>query len=115
MLGVEGGDPVTGQLGTYTWGDGGSDSPWLPGAPLKAAAGEPLTMTLGGGVGVARWTARRVAAGSEGAPGATSLGTGRAAPVTFPSPKKGTWSVQVTVEFEGGVGSANYYWQLDVT
>ena len=29
-IAVEGGDPVTGQLGTFTWGDGGSDSPWLP-------------------------------------------------------------------------------------
>ena len=31
-LAVEGGDPTDGQLGTYTWGEGGSDAPWLPGA-----------------------------------------------------------------------------------
>src|SRR3954452_7640141 len=35
-LAVEGGDPVAGKLGTYIWADGGSDSPWLPGAPIKA-------------------------------------------------------------------------------
>ena len=32
-LAVEGGDPVAGQLGSFTWNGGGSDSPWLPGAP----------------------------------------------------------------------------------
>ena len=57
-------------------------------------------MTLGDGVRHGQWTARRVPAGAEGAPGATSLGTGPGAPVTFPSPRKGTWSVEVTVEFE---------------
>src|SRR4051812_23157240 len=113
-LRVEGGDPVTGQLGTYTWGGAGSDSPWLRGAPLKAAAGEPLKMTLRDGVAIARRTARRVPAGSEGGPGATSLGMGPAGPVTFEAPKKGNWSVQVTVEFGGHQGSASYYWQLDV-
>jgi hypothetical protein len=113
-LSVEGGDAVTGQLGTYTWGGAGSDSPWLRGAPLKAGPGEPLTMTLSDGVAAGQWTARRLPAGSEGAPGAISLGTGPGAPVTFPSPRKGTWSVQVTVEFGGGQGSASYYWRLDV-
>ena len=44
-LAVEGGDPVTGQLGTFTWGDGGSDSPWLPGAPIAVGTGEQLTVT----------------------------------------------------------------------
>ena len=33
-IGVEGGDPVVGQLGTYAWAGGGSSSPWLPGAPI---------------------------------------------------------------------------------
>ena len=34
LLAAEGGDPVAGQLGTYVWFESGSDSPWLPGAPL---------------------------------------------------------------------------------
>src|SRR5688500_217654 len=46
FLAVEGGDPVVGQLGTYVWLDTGSDSPWLPGAPLAVGAGEPLTLGL---------------------------------------------------------------------
>jgi hypothetical protein len=45
-LAVEGGDPVTGQLGTFTWGDGGSDSPWLPGSPIAVGTGEQLTVTI---------------------------------------------------------------------
>ena len=47
-LAVEGGDPVTGQLGTFTWGDGGSDSPWLPGAPIAVGTGEQLTVSIAG-------------------------------------------------------------------
>ena len=50
-LAVEGGDPVTGQLGTFTWGDGGSDSPWLPGSPIAVGTGERLTVSIAGAVG----------------------------------------------------------------
>src|SRR6266576_2728071 len=37
-LAADGGDPVVGQLGTYTWLDGGSDSPWLPGTTIAVGA-----------------------------------------------------------------------------
>ena len=43
---VEGGDPVVGQLGTYSWAGGGSASPWLPGAPIAVGAEEPLIVTV---------------------------------------------------------------------
>jgi hypothetical protein len=46
VLAAEGGDPVTGQLGTYVWLQTGSDAPWLPGAPLTVGTGEPLTVGL---------------------------------------------------------------------
>ena len=114
-ISVEGGDPVVGQLGTYTWADGGSDSPWLPGAPIKAAAGESVTVTLEDNVGVGMWTARRVPAGAEGGSGASRLAGGNGSPVTFAAPPKGSWSVQVTIQFAGDLGSAIYYWRLDVT
>lgn len=112
-LAVEGGDPVVGQLGSYTWADGGSDSPWLPGTPMRAGAGEPLTVTLGDGVAVAGWTARRVPAGTSNGTGAVGLGAG-GAPVTFAAPGRGTWSVQVAVVFAADLGTAAYYWQLTV-
>jgi hypothetical protein len=113
-MSVEGGDPVVGQLGTYTWADGGSDSPWLPGAPIAAADGESLTVTLDGGVGIGNWTARRVAAGAEGGAGAGALAKGASGPVTFDAPAKGSWSVQVTIQFAEDLGTASYYWRLNV-
>jgi hypothetical protein len=112
-LSVEGGEPVIGQLGTFTWGDGGSDSPWLPGSPIACGTGERLTVTVGDGIGVATWSARRVPAGATDASGAVGLGAG-GPPVAFDAPPVGSWSVQVTVDFEGGLGSATYYWLVSV-
>jgi hypothetical protein len=116
-LAAEGGDPVDGQLGSYTWAGGGSDSPWLPGAPLRVATGERLTLTLADGVRVEDWTARRVPATTGGGPpdgsGAVAIGGG-AAPVVFDAPMPGRWSVQVAIRFVDGLGSATYYWRLEV-
>ena len=112
-LAVDGGDPVVGQLGSFTWGDGGSDSPWLPGAPIGVGAGEQLTVAFADVVGVAGWTARRVPAGPANGTGAVGLGTGGAR-IDFPAPPPGTWSVQLAVQFAADGGSATYYWQVTV-
>lgn len=113
-LAAEGGEPATGQLGSYTWLDGGSDSPWLPGTSLTVGAREPLTVTIGGGVGVADWSARRVTAGTSDGSGAIELGQAAGPPVAFAAPAAGSWSVQVTVRFANDLGSATYYWRLTV-
>lgn len=112
-MAVDGGDPVAGQLGSFTWGDGGSDSPWLPGAPIRVGAGEPLIVAIGDGIAVARWTARRVRAGTANGIGAVGLGDGDAR-ISFQPPPAGTWSVQVAVQFATNMGSATYYWQVTV-
>jgi hypothetical protein len=112
-LAVEGGDPVVGQLGSFTWGDGGSDSPWLPGSPVSLGTGERATVTLSGGVRVASWTARRVPAGTLDGSGATGLGGGGAT-IAFSVPGPGRWSVQVDVRYADDLGSGTYYWQLTV-
>lgn len=112
-LAAEGGDPVKGQLGSFTWAGGGSDSPWLPGAPLHVGAGERLMVSTPPGPGVTEWTARRVPAGSTDGSGAVALGGGPA-PVAFDAPTTGSWSVQVAIRFTGDLGSATYYWRLDV-
>jgi hypothetical protein len=112
-LAVEGGDPVTGQLGTFIWGDGGSDSPWLPGSPIAVGTGELLTVTIAVPIGVATWSAKRIPEGATGGSGATGLGTG-GPPIAFDAPEAGTWSVQVIVDFDGGLGSATYYWLVTV-
>jgi hypothetical protein len=114
VLAAEGGDPATGQLGSYTWLDGGSDSPWLPGTSLTVGAGEPLTVSVGGGVGVADWSVRRVTAGTSDGSGAIALGQAAGPPVAFAAPGAGSWSVQVTVRFAKDLGSATYYWRLTV-
>lgn len=112
-LAVEGGDPVIGQLGTFTWGDGGSDSPWLPGASVSAASGERLGVTVAGGVAVASWSARRVIAGTSDGTGAVALGSGPG-PAAFEAPPAGAWSVGVTLDFADNLGSATYYWAITV-
>ena len=114
MLATEGGDPVAGSLGSFTWGDGGSDSPWLPGASITVGAGESLTVRLPDDAPVQDWIAKRVAAGTLDGAGAISLGNGAAAPITFRAPAPGAWSVQVDVTFGDDLGSAAYYWAVTV-
>jgi hypothetical protein len=112
-LAVEGGDPVTGQLGSFTWDGAGSDSPWLPGSPITVGAGERMAVTLATDPGIAGWAARRAPAGTVDAAGAVALGQG-AGPITLAVPPPGTWSVQVTIQFAGDRGSAAYYWKITV-
>jgi hypothetical protein len=114
QLAAEGGDPVTGQLGTYIWGDGGSDSPWLPGARIAVGAGEPLTVTFRSSAAVATWRARSVPSSADGPAGARLLGEGTGGPA-FGAPPAGSWTVEVHVVFDGGVGDASYFWRLEVT
>jgi hypothetical protein len=114
QLAAEGGDPVTGQLGTYVWGDGGSDSPWLPGAPIVVGAGEPLMVTFRSSAAVATWRARSVPSTADGPAGASVLGEGNGS-LAFGAPAAGSWTVEVHVVFDGGVGDASYFWRLEVS
>jgi len=112
-MAAEGGDPVTGQLGTYVWGDAGSDSPWLPGAPIAVGVGEPLTVTFDPAIPVSTWRARMVPAAAAGPDGASSLGLGAGDP-RFGAAEPGSWTVEVHVAFVAGRGDASYFWRLDV-
>lgn len=119
VLSADGGDPVTGQLGTFVWLTTGSDSPWLPGAPLAVGAGEPLTLRLVPDGDIRAWLARSVPAGTQGPDNATTLedstvlGEGTGNP-TFAAPGPGAWTVEVFVEFAAGAGDASYFWRLEV-
>lgn len=112
-LAAEGGDPVAGQLGTYIWGDSGSDSPWLPGAPIAVGAGEPLAVTFDPDVAVESWTAVYVPTSADGPAGAKTLGEGSGA-LTFAAPGPGSWTLALDVTFAQGAGSAYYAWRLNV-
>ncbi len=114
-LSVEGGDPVAGQLGSFTWSGGGSDSPWLPGTPISIGADERLIASLAGGFPVDTWSARSAPATSSNGAGASGLdgGSGNGV-ITFAPPPKGRWSVQLSIGFADQRGSATYYWQVTV-
>jgi hypothetical protein len=112
-LAAEGGDPTDGQLGTYVWGDGGSDGPWLRGARVEVGSGEPLVVSFRPDETVATWSARSVPSTADGPAGATVLGEGSGQP-RFPAPQRGTWTVEVHVVFAANAGSASYFWQLAV-
>jgi hypothetical protein len=113
LLAAEGGDPVAGQLGTYVWLETGSDSPWLPGSPIAVGANEPLAVSLVPDGDIRAWVARYVPANAAGPDGATSLGDGTGSPA-FAAPGPGSWTVELSVEFAAGAGSAHYFWRLEV-
>jgi hypothetical protein len=108
---AEGGDPVDGQLGTYLWGSGGSDSPWLPGARIAVGAGEPLSVSVAADQPAVSWSARFVPANAVGPAGATAMGSGQGRP-GFLAPDPGTWTVEVHLVF--AAGEASYFWRLEV-
>jgi hypothetical protein len=108
-LAAEGGDPITGQLGTYVWADGGSDSPWLHGAPIAVGSGEPLNVAFLPPIEVVAWRARSVPSSASDPSGARSLGQGSGLP-RFQGPGSGSWTVEVHAEFADGAGSASYFW-----
>ena len=113
-LAAEGGDPVTAQLGTFDWRETGSDSPWLPGAPIGIGAGEPLTVSLEPAVAIESWRARLVPATADGPAGAVVLGQG-SGPLVFGAPAPGEWTVEVAVVFADALGKASYFWRLEVS
>ena len=112
-LRVEGGDPVVGQLGTYSWAGGGSSSPWLPGAPIAVGAEEPLIVTMDQPFIVTAWTARLAPAADQDGAQAVVVAEGDGQPI-LSVPKRGSWTLAVTVTF-GTRGSATYAWRLDVS
>lgn len=113
-LGAEGGDRVVGQLGSFTWKGAGSDSPWLPGSPIRVGSGEPLTVTITGSPSIGSWTARRIPAGATDGNGAIAMGSGEGDPIGFLAPDSGRWSIVVDVRFAAGSDAAAYSWLLDV-
>jgi len=113
LASVEGGDPVQGQLGTYTWAGNGSDAPWLQGAPISVGRGEVLGVAFDPLVDVSSWSARFVPLGRDGPAGGHPLGQGRA-PIRVGVPPPGAWTVLLSVDFADGLGTASYAWAVTV-
>jgi hypothetical protein len=114
LSGLAGGRPATGALGTYTWGGGGSDAPWIVGKRAgTAGSGSRLAVDLGGLTPVGWDTAwAKVRNGVAASPTGASSGTGLPV-VTAPS-SGGDWTLRVTVSFGPGA-NATYYWRISVT
>jgi hypothetical protein len=115
LLAVEGGDPVVGDLGSFTWLNAGSDSPWLPGEPIRVGAGETLAIELDPPIAIQEWTATRrpwpLPDGVAEAPvDRGSLGEA----VSFMAPPPGIWSVHVSVWFASNRGQASYFWRIEI-
>jgi hypothetical protein len=110
------GDPVAGQLGTFTWLDGGSDSPWLPGTPVVVPARTDLRVGFDPALPVSSWTATVVPASADGPAGAATLGRGDGtdAPVDFDGPEAGSWTVRLHAVFANGLGEASWFWGVAV-
>jgi len=113
-IAVEGGDAVVGQLGSFGWKNGGSDGPWLDGSPIHVGAGERLVLTLAEPVAIDTWQVSRVLPGSRDGMGSVGMAEGSGEPVTFVAPPPGSWSVSVNVLFADNLGSAAYYWLIEV-
>lgn len=115
-LHVDGGDPVVGQLGSFNWRNAGTDAPWLPGNPIHIGVGETLILDLAEPVTIDNWTvSRQLPRASLDGTGAVGMAQGSGAPVRFAAPPGGLWSVHVGVWFANGLGSAAYYWLIEVS
>lgn len=114
-LAVEGGDPVVGELGSFTWNNAGSDAPWLPGHPIHVSTTEHVTFTLAGAVPIETWHVARVLSSAvPGGDGVVGMADGTGSVIGFDAPPAGRWSVTVRVRFGGNLGDAAYYWAVTV-
>jgi hypothetical protein len=109
-----GGRPTPGELGSFTWRNGGSDSPWVivPTGQATRPAGsysidlepplEPVTW-------IAVWAP--IEHGRPGTVAGYEEGTGGGITFTGP-PEPGPWSLRLDVDF-GRPGRATWYWRLE--
>ena len=108
------GEPAVGDLGSYTWGDEGSDAPWIVSdRGAFARPGTPVSITFDPSVEPPAWTVRwaPITAAGAGDVASASQGTDE---VTFAVPDQaGAWSLQVEARFGTGHG-ATWYWRVDV-
>jgi hypothetical protein len=102
--------PIPGVLGTYTWLGTGSDAPWLRGTPVTLPPGGTATVSLKPPVGTASWSIRKAKPGDASGTTARQIAAGTG-PIAFTVPPE-AGTILLTVDFAGGVGTANYFWAL---
>jgi len=122
VLSVDGGEPITGALGTYVYEGSGSDAPWLPAAslePVQVPAGATLELKLEDASAFVSWSAQVAAADDVRGESRTGLGQSegseRMESAAFASPETGQWVLAVRVFYPDDRGDAFLFWLLDVS
>jgi hypothetical protein len=112
VLTFAGGEPVAGDLGTYTYRGTGSEAPWLAGEPVAVPpTGALAQVFLSEPLPIASWWARVAPTGRQPRLGEPrEIGTG-AGPIAFELPT-GAWTLELSVQFGDGIGDATYFWEL---
>ena len=110
---VAGADALIGQLGGYTWRNGGSDAPWLQGTRGAVPPDRPLQFGLSRDVPIDEWSVAYAAAGQQSPERVVPLDpTG--APLEVVPPPTGRWTLVLRMRFGEGLGDATWYWTLIV-
>ena len=118
------GRSVTGDLGTFTWSQGGTEfgshAPWLPGEDAGAVApGARVQVAFDPALRVRSWSLRVAPAGRQGE-STMALASGSGAPVAADvALEAGVWEIELSVELgssgdDRGRGSATYHWRVAV-
>jgi hypothetical protein len=108
------GEPQVASLGTYTWGDQGSDAPWIVArGGNEVKAGTPLQVSLDPSMTPASWTARWAPVAGDGVGDVASSQDGSGSPSLLAPAATGWWSLQLEAHFGQG-HSAVWYWRLEV-
>jgi hypothetical protein len=110
------GTPVEGSLGSYTWGEAGSDAPWIVVRPSGAVtAPGPFAVRLDPAVPVATWSAAWAPITGREAGDVAGFAEGEGDAIAFAGPPRtGPWSLKLDVRFASG-DQATYYWRLDAS
>jgi hypothetical protein len=108
------GEPPVGALGSYTWGDEGTDAPWIvPPDGAEVRAGSPLRVSFDPAAVPTSWIARWAPVIGD-APGDVASSTeGSGAPDLSAPDQSGPWSLRLDARFGEGQ-SAAWYWRHTV-
>lgn len=112
------GDEIRGILGSWTFENSGSDSPWLSAAGLpgvRAVAGSRLRVRLAGGQPIGAWSARAAAATDTRGERPIDMGAREVSEppldeLTLDVLPPGRWVLAVRLELADGRGDVTCYW-----
>ena len=114
-LTVPGLGDIAGELGSYTWGGSGSDSPWIAAKTGPRVLADTELAIAVADITADHWTAAwaPVSDGRAGNPVSSATGED-GAPIRVTAPSvQGPWSLRIEAWF-GNQWHAAWYWRLEV-